>query len=199
MYKHLFLEGPIQKGKSTLLRELLSPYMNEVGGFTSQRLLDSEGKTVAFRIGSARNTPLTAPYDENYNGIFRVITTQGQSLKYPEVFENEGLRYLTNNKGKKLILLDEIGGAELLSYCFRKELYNLLSGDTPCIGVIKQEVKAKFMSATAGYEKNLLSYNRELRKLLISKYGGKILQFKRNDENLKREIEDFLYRIFTTD
>ena len=62
MYRHLFLEGPIQKGKSTLLRELLAPYMNEVGGFTSQRLLDSEGETVAFRIGSARSTPLTAPY-----------------------------------------------------------------------------------------------------------------------------------------
>lgn len=101
MYRHLFLEGPIQKGKSTLLRELLAPYMNEVGGFTSQRLLDSEGETVAFRIGSARSTPLTAPYHENYSGVFRVITKRGRSLKYPEVFENEGVRYLTDNQGKK--------------------------------------------------------------------------------------------------
>ena len=199
MYRHLFLEGPIQKGKSTLLRELLAPYMKEVGGFTSQRLLDSEGETVAFRIGSARSTPLTAPYHENYSGVFRVITKRGRSLKYPEVFENEGVRYLTDNQGKKLILLDEIGGAELLSYRFREELYNLLAGETPCIGVIKQEVKAKFMSAAAGYEKKLLSYNRELRKLLTSKYDGRILQFRRNDDNLRQEIEAFLYKIFTTD
>ena len=199
MYKHLFLEGPIQKGKSTLLRDLLAPHMQEVGGFASQRLIDSEGKTIAFRIGRANTTSLTAPFHDKYDGIFRIITKRGTSLKYPEVFDNEGLIYLTHNTGKKLILLDEIGGAELLNYKFRNALYTVLAGDTPCIGVIKQEVKAKFMSATAGYEKKLLSYNRELRKLLTSKYDSRILQFRRNDDNLRQEIEAFLYKIFMTD
>lgn len=199
MYKHLFLEGPIQKGKSTLLREMLAPYMDEVGGFSSQRLLDSQGKTIAYRIGCAGNTSLTAPFHDNYDGIFRIITRRGTSLKYPEVFDNEGLTYLTQNTGKKLILLDEIGGAELLNYKFRNALYNVLAGDIPCIGVIKQEVKAKFMSATAGYEKTLLSYNKELRKSLIHKYNGRIFQFKRNDAALRQEIEVFLCGIFMTE
>ncbi|MGI6258116.1 MAG: hypothetical protein ACOYJU_08610, partial [Anaerovoracaceae bacterium] len=62
MAQHLFLEGPIRAGKSTFLRHLLRPYMDRVGGFTSQRLLDGQGNTKAFRIGPARGTTLTSPY-----------------------------------------------------------------------------------------------------------------------------------------
>lgn len=197
MYKNLFLEGPIQTGKSTLLRKLLKPYMAQIGGFTSQRLLNPEGKTIAFRIGPAAGTPLTAPFSDKYDGIFRITTDEGNHLKYPEVFDNEGIKYLTENHGKKLILLDEIGGVELLNEKFRKTLYEILDGNTPCIGVIKLESKARSMSASVGYDKNSLAeYNKELRHMIKEKYDGSILYFKRNDNKTEEKVKEFLHKIF---
>ena len=55
MYRHLFLEGPIQTGKSTLLRRLLAPYKDQIGGFASQRMLNDDGRTIGYRIGPAVN------------------------------------------------------------------------------------------------------------------------------------------------
>lgn len=61
MSKILFLEGPIQTGKSTLIREVLGSHLQECGGFASQRLVDASGQTRGFRIGPASTTDLTAP------------------------------------------------------------------------------------------------------------------------------------------
>ncbi|MDO4545917.1 MAG: nucleoside-triphosphatase [Bacillota bacterium] len=202
---HLFIEGPSRTGKSTLLRQMLAPYMDHVGGFASQRLLDDDGNTVAFRIGSAATTPLTAPFSEaeKPDGIFRITHPDGTTEKFPEVFDRDGIAYLTQTRNKKLILLDEIGGAELLSAPFRGALARVLSGSIPCIGVIKLPEKARFMSRTAGYAKTVVEYNKDLRRKLQETHNAKVLYFDRDagDEStaeVKKEIEEFLCGIFTT-
>lgn len=200
MYRHLFLEGPIQMGKSTLLRELLRPYKGMIGGFASQRMLNDEGMTIGYRIGPADSTTLTIPFTEGRDlpGVFRIIHEDGTSEKFPEVFDTYGIELLDAAKGKKLILLDEIGGAELLNAGFRKALYDVLAGEIPCIGVIKLNSKASSMSKTAGYSSAVIEYNTQLRDRLTSEYGGQILSFKRDDTDLKKEAEDFICGIFTT-
>lgn len=211
MVQHLFLEGPIRAGKSTFLRHLLRPYMDRVGGFSSQRLLDNQGNTKAFRIGPARGTPLTSPYfalgtpeytraeDQGGNGIFRINRDDGSLGKFSQVFRREGVHYLKDTRGKKLLLLDEIGGVEMQEARFRRTLYDILAGPIPCIGVIKLEEKAALMTKTAGYEKSIVSYNRELRRRLTEEYNGKILPFRRDDETMTREVKEFVCGIFTTD
>lgn len=198
MIRHLFLEGAIQSGKSTLLRKMLQPYMGSVGGFASQRLLDDSGRTIGYRIGQASATPLTASFSKDYSGIFRTTDKDGLVLKYPEVFDEEGVKYLTENQGKKLILLDEIGGAEMLNPLFRNALNNVLSGSIPCLGVIKLEESASHMSRTAKYDESVLKFNRRLRQLVTEELGGRILQYERNDNSIEKEIEEFLCGIFTT-
>ena len=201
MYRHLFLEGPIQTGKSTLLRRLLAPYKDQIGGFASQRMLNDDGRTIGYRIGPAESTPLTIPFIEGCElpGIFRIIHEDGTSEKFPEIFDSYGIRLLDAAREKKLILLDEIGGAELLNTKFRETLYDVLPGDIPCIGVIKLKSKASFMSKTAGYSNTVIEYNLQLRDKLITEYGGRILSFKRDDADLKKETEDFICGIFTTE
>lgn len=200
MAENLFLEGPVQLGKSTLLRKMLRPYIGLIGGFASQRMVDDHGRTVAFRIGPAAETALSVPYrgNENLPGIFRRTDESERILKSPEVFDTLGVRYLTENHGKKLILLDEIGGAELLSCDFRKALYDVLAADIPCIGVMKLEQSASFMSATAGYSGEVMKQNRRLRRNITEEYNGKIVEFKRESALAEREIEVFLCGIFTT-
>lgn len=192
MYRHLFLEADSGTGKSTLIRKLIAPHIDKVGGFTSQRLLDDSGETIAFRIVAASDMRLATPYEDTPESIFRIITEDVRGLNKPEIFETEGMKYLTGNTGKKLILLDEIGGIELRNDAFRKKLHELLSGDTPCIGVIKQNQKAANMSCLSGKTPVTVQYNTELRDKMLNEYRCKILKFSRGDKNIESEVKSFI-------
>lgn len=196
MYKHLFLEADSGAGKSTLIRKIIAPYIDEIGGFTSQRLQNEDNETIAFRIVPAQDLRLAVPYEDTPESIFRIITEDVKGLNKPEIFESEGLKYLTNNDGKKLILLDEIGGIELRNDAFREKLHEVLSGDIPCFGVIKQNQKAARMSCRDGKTPATVQYNMELREKMLNEYGCKILQFERNDSTVENEVNKFVNNIF---
>jgi nucleoside-triphosphatase THEP1 len=196
MYKHLFLEADSGAGKSTLIRKIIAPYINETGGFTSQRLQDQHDETIAFRIVPAQDLRLAVPYEDTTESIFRIITEDVKGLNKPEIFESEGLKYLTDNDGKKLILLDEIGGIELRNDAFRNKLHEVLAGDIPCIGVIKQNQKAARMSCQDGKTPVTVQYNMELREKMLNEYGCKILQFERNNPAVEHEVHNFIKNIF---
>lgn len=196
MYKHLFLEADIQTGKSTLIRKIIAPYIDEIGGFSSQRLQNENDETIAFRIVPASDLRLAVPYEDTPESIFRIINEDVRGLNKPEIFESEGLKYLTNNTGKKLILLDEIGGIELRNDTFREKLHEVLAGDTPCIGVIKQQKKAASMSCLSGKTSATAELNLHLRDRMLNEYGCKILQFQRNNTSVEVEITEFIKNIF---
>lgn len=196
MYKHLFLEADSGAGKSTLIRKIIAPYIDQIGGFTSQRLQNENDETVAFRIVPAHDLRLAVPYENTNENIFRIIAGEKKGYNNLEVFETEGLKLLTDTKGKKLIILDEIGGIELKNEAFRKKLYEILAGDIPCIGVIKQEQKAASMSGLSGKKKELAEHNVKLRQLMQDEWNCKILQFKRNDPAVESEIKLFINNIF---
>ena len=196
MYKHLFLEADIQTGKSTLIRKLIAPYIDEIGGFSSQRLQNKNNETVSFRIVPANDLRLAVPYEDTPESIFRIIDGDLRGLNKPEIFESEGLKYLTDIHEKKLILLDEIGGIELRNNVFREKLHEILAGDIPCIGVIKQQQKAARMSCISGKTSVTAELNDQLRSKMLYEYNCKILQFKRNNAALEAEINKFIKNIF---
>ena len=208
MAKHLFLEGPIQIGKSTLLRHLLAPYASQIAGFSSQRLTDIGGDTIAFRIVDAQDFRLTMPYEEaiksnesmpetlQNSGVFRVIPKGGKSENYHDVFENIGLKLLDNFSNKRLILLDEIGGIELKSEPFRNALYDILSGDIPCIGVIKSHKKATHLTDGRPKTNAMSDLNLQLRDYVLNSCDGEILSFNREDSSIKSAVEKFISDAF---
>lgn len=191
---HLFLEGPVKTGKSTLIRDCIAPYIDQIGGFSSQRLW-RDGSPCGYRLAQADELDLDAAYCSELSNIFSYHN--GQSFKKePSVFEKQGVALLEQALGKPLVLLDEIGGSELLVPEFRQKLYEILAG-TCCIGVIKLADKAAFMSRTAGYPGKVVDYNLQLRKDLSEKFGAKILPYNiQKRDALKQEIEEFLEGIF---
>lgn len=208
MAKHLFLEGPIQIGKSTLLRQLLAPYASQIAGFSSQRLTDFSGDTIAFRIVSAQDFRLTMPYEEavksdefmpdvlqNY-GVFRVIPKGGKSENFYDVFENIGLKFLGDASNKRLILLDEIGGVELKNEPFRNALYDILNGDIPCIGVIKSHKKATHLADDTPKTNIVGDLNLQLRDHVLNSCNGEILTFDRDDSSIKSAVEKLISDAF---
>lgn len=196
MYKHLFLEADSGAGKSTLIRKIIAPYIDKIGGFTSQRLQNENDETIAFRIVPAKDLRLAVPYENTPENIFRIITEDVRGLNKPEIFESEGLKYLTDNHDKRLILLDEIGGIELRNDAFRNKLHEVLAGNIPCIGVIKQNQKAASMSCLSGKTSVTVQYNMELREKMVNEYNCKILKFERNDPEIESQVTSFVNNIF---
>ena len=190
----LFLEGLSKSGKSTLLRECLKPYASQLGGFSSQRLWKDD--YASYRILPASCFELDTEYDPDMEHVFRYFY-KDKTEKNPDVFKYYGVELLEQAHNYPLILLDEIGGAELLVPEFKEKLYEILRGPVPCIGVIKLSEKAKFMKKEAGYGSDVVTFNNELRDYITSLPGSRIINFTRETrDEAKKEIMDFLERIF---
>lgn len=192
---HLFLEGPVKTGKSTFLRNCLHIYMDRIGGFSCQRLWQ-DGSPCGYRLTPADETALDAEFSPDLSGIFTCHTNQ-VSKKDPSVFETLGVSLLEEAEKKDLILLDEIGGSELLVPDFRKTLYRILNGPVPCIGVLKLPASARFMQKMSGYPAEVSAYNLALREWLLQRPDVGIFTFsKESADSLHHEIQEFLERIF---
>ena len=134
-----------------------------------RRLLDDLGTPVAYQLvtmdkirqmeedGIKMFLAVDAPYAtvsrNGRSGIF--LCTTPREIQ-PEVFETVGVDCLQAALGSKLVLLDEIGGVDLLCPTFRNALSALIQSDTPCIGIIKEIEKAR----------DARFYNLELRAFL---------------------------------
>lgn len=170
---NLFIEGPIQTGKSTLIREVLKKYYGPglegstdiaggkgVGGFTVQRMkFPTQGahKRFGFRLMEAA-APITAhtcvvAADEallQSDGVFKIVGPAGGRTNM-NVFETKAVELMKQAavdaaEGRIcMILLDEIGGHELACPGFCEKLYELLDSNIPCIGVIKHPDSARRM------------------------------------------------------
>lgn len=143
---NLFIEGPIQTGKSTLIRKVLrdvfGPSFDGVAGFTSQRLTDADGQLLGFRLAPAEAALTVVCDPAAADNVFKQFTPTGTRVDM-SVFETAGIRYMDEaleaaKAGQaQVILLDEIGGHELASDAFRRKLYQVLDSEYPCVGVIK--------------------------------------------------------------
>ena len=81
-----------------------------------------------------------------------------------EVFEDLGIRLLEEAKQFDYVILDEIGGFEVLSDLFLKALQQLLESDIPCIGVMKGEGPASKMIRKLGLGEIYLNRAESLRR-----------------------------------
>jgi hypothetical protein len=173
MTPNLFFEGPVRSGKSTIIRRTLLPYLDNLGGFVVQRLLDEKNVPVAYRLigletihclGAqgkslflAVDAPLASITADDRKGIFLWTDPRRTQLQAFDSIAHEIVAAsLESPSSCKILLLDEIGGVDLLSPVFREAIMSVLQSTTPCIGVIKEIEKAR----------NAQSTNRELRTLL---------------------------------
>ena len=191
MKKIFFLEGPIQTGKSTLIRTCLGEHLPECGGFTSQRLIGPGGTTRGFRLCPAAS-PLTAPNcgiadggisgevlpDFFPDGVFKYFHANGPAYQNQQIFDTIGVQLLDASKNTPLILLDEIGGSELLCESFRRKLYEILGSGIPCLGVFKLNENARRLDRSY-QDAPIGQANLDLRRHITKDLGGTILYYDR--------------------
>ncbi len=212
----LFLEGPIQTGKSTLIRKCLGAHIADCGGFTSQRLIDADGQTKGFRLVPAAE-PLTAPAEDFMSdtgrsgadfgspyvsgaGIFKWFAEDGRVITDQSVFDTTGVSLLRLSARRPLVLLDEIGGSELLCGEFRKTIDAILSSSKPCLGVLKLAENAQRLhSQYSSGDLSIAEYNALLRHTITDGGRGEVLYYAREREDaadVERQISEFIQSIF---
>ncbi len=187
MGKSLFLTGDSGEGKTTLLFHCLKSFRAVTGGFYSQRLIDENGDTAGFRLASAKEEwePVIC-YREGLTNIFLKRMKEGM-VSFPEVFQNEGRRLLTVQGDNKLILMDEIGGVELLIPEFMEAVHDCMKGPKPCIGVIKSPNNFAMMMSRHGCNPSASHLRDELEETVLKNKDNQLLTFCRKDEDAVRE------------
>lgn len=193
MIKHLFIEGPSGIGKTTLLLEALGTLSCQPGGFVTLRLVNQEGLTQAFSLTSpSLATSSIQLYSKAIPNIFLERDRQGM-VWHIEVFEEAGMKLLFESEEKRLLLLDEIGGCELLSDSFSQRLLELLEGRVPCIGVLKSCDNAENMARRLGLSFRYLERYQAFRRRLLSNPSTLILSLSpENRRDTIRSVKAFL-------
>lgn len=127
--KHLFLTGPKQIGKSTVLTHLLEGRDVLLGGFRTKRV----------RVESGADIYMLPPIGEDgfvpENILFR--RRQGKLQLDPADFDRLGSAMLAKSKGADLLLMDELGPTEAEAWGFQQAVRTALDGDIPVYGVLQ--------------------------------------------------------------
>jgi len=203
MYKNLFLESSPKQGKSTLLLNCIASHLQDGAGFFCQRLIDDCGLTVAYRLVAPESAePLNRGYDKELPGIF--LSFIGNKItKDQDVFEKTAISCLQAAKDKtgrkkKFILMDEIGGIELLNTKFIRAVYDALQGELPCIGVVKARQSLLNMVASNMISPKCIEVGEKLRKVIYGDGRGQIITFCREtSEQTEDEVRRFIEAIYT--
>ena len=200
MQKNLFLQGDIAAGKSTLLRKILLPHLENIGGFFVQRVYRKE-KHVAFRLSpltDAKNYRLNIDSGQLPGEKNLFLYSDGDNRWHTRlsIFEEKGVKYLQRSweEAKKIILMDEIGGVELQCPLFMQTVLQILDGPQPVLGVLKAPRNFKKMgNRLAKREKGKIdSMGKTL--AIIKKYPRvELLEFNRkNHDDIKSRVEAFV-------
>ena len=130
MKRRLFLTGPIGCGKSTAIRRALGEHWGQCGGFLTRRYREPH---LHFTVEHPDGTIL---------GTFLDFSS-GKPEADLSVFSRADLT-------GDILVLDEIGGIELLDPGFAAALDALLASGTPILGVLKGEGPANALIESLG-------------------------------------------------
>ena len=133
---HVFLTGPVQIGKSTLLRAALDTIQPEqLGGFrTVSAAPEADGSRPVYLHPAAAQDLLCDAH--NRVGIRRPALG---IASFPDVFETAGLAALADAEDCDLVLMDEIGRMERRASAYSARICALLDGAVPILGVVQQK------------------------------------------------------------
>ena len=186
MKKHLFLTGVSGIGKTTIIRQALGSAAGYAGGFITERVADGDGSIEGFDLYPAA----AAIGHDGFDGQRFLDLGTVPPQKDNEVFRESAAQMLREAEYYPFVMLDEIGGFEMLIPQFRNELAQLLNSDAPIIGVIKGAENAEELRASFGLGEKFTMLTDNLRAVLANDEDTVVIEVKqRGDETAKRIVE----------
>jgi len=130
---HIFLQGPRNIGKSTVIRKTLDILEAQrplaLGGFFTWNEM-SAGTNIYMRPagnGGEKEKFHIAGFDEGSGGLICDV----------QIFEQEGVRLLNESRDSELIIMDELGFLESNAPKFKQAVFNVILGNIPVFGVMR--------------------------------------------------------------
>lgn len=186
MKKHLFLTGVSGIGKTTIIRQALGSAAGYAGGFITERVADGDGSVEGFDLYPAA----AAIGHDGFDGQRFLDLGTVPPQKDNEVFRESAAQMLREAEYYPFVMLDEIGGFEMLIPQFRNELAQLLNSDAPIIGVIKGAENAEELRASFGLGEKFTMLTDNLRAVLANDEDTVVIEVKqRGDETARRIVE----------
>lgn len=182
--KNLFLTGPIGSGKSTSIATALGENLSKAGGFLTVRQRDDTGRAVAYWIRRP----------DGSDGQVIIDYSAKPYTMHMEVFETFGVQLLQEAQQAEFVILDEIGGFEVLSDTFMEALMAVLKSDIPCIGVMKGEGPASKMIQKLGLGEAYTQRAEELRTWMQQAENTRFYACSQFDPEGLRLAEDWVRR-----
>lgn len=163
--KNLFFEGPSGCGKTSLiLSKLGRELLIGAGGYLTVRLHNEDGSRAGFRV--IRACEAVSP-DELLTAecanVFIRITSEGRHAEYT-VFSDFVHKVLKEREKVPFLLLDELGGIELMDRTFTEKLIEIMQGPIPVIGVLKSRNNAVHMAEKLSLGEEYMSAYETFRK-----------------------------------
>ena len=180
--KNLFLTGPVGCGKSTSIAAALGDALPKAGGFLTVRQKDEEGRAIAYWLQRP----------DGRDGQVIIQYRQKPYTMHLEVFEDLGIRLLEEAKAYDFVILDEIGGFEVLSDSFLKALMELLKSDVPCIGVMKGAAPASKMIQKLGLGDAYVQRAESLRQWMREDENTQLYECSQFDPEGLRQAEEWV-------
>ncbi|MGX6979869.1 nucleoside-triphosphatase [Vagococcus elongatus] len=191
MSEILFLTGPSGVGKSTLIKKEINRQQVSVGGFFVERVYTKQGKLSAFELCSANTLDLSFMSQKCHQFIQFDDTGTHWKLEIFSYFGRQLLRQAAQ-QSPDIILLDEIGGIELMCLDFKGELMSLFKKPVKIIGVFKSEENYLRQKKNSPMTFNV---DKEREQIMneIEKNNGRLLYMnKDNYSTMEEEVKKFM-------
>lgn len=130
---HIFLTGEIQIGKSTAAARTLALLGVQPAGFCTYFGEDRKAPEHSLYIRNAWEAPTFTP-----EHIIADFHARGRPDFYRERFETLAFESLAHVGKAPLIVMDECGWLEREALGFQSRVQELLVGETPILGVVRQ-------------------------------------------------------------
>lgn len=168
--RKLLLEGISGCGKSTAIVRSIGDDLKVLDGFLTARLYSNENNEKSFAFIKPYDfialklqlSEIKATYNKD---IFLEVAENGKAKRHIDVIERT-VSGLLGIEIKKALLLDEIGGYELLKAEIFDAYLKILAMDIPVIGVIKHRDNMTDMAQRMGL-KDLTALYVDFRKRII--------------------------------
>lgn len=212
---NIFLSGDSGSGKSTLLLDFLSQSDLETAGYTTVHLLDQEGRRVAHQLRDLRllihELKQTSRKDDGFDSwLFAQASAdaavsadidapcfcrlkEGRMVFFPRLFVEKSLALLSQYPGPDLLVLDEVGGPELLEDDFYTKLLDMLDSRQPLLIVWKNVAGLAHMKLENSLQKALME-----RRASLQDRANQLLICEKNEEK-RRQLMATLKNDFKRD
>lgn len=158
---NIFLTGPLEVGKSTLLRKVVRELGWRTGGFQTRPVFDTQGvcgfSMEPFEAGRGAPSVLMARRtDRGFDAL-------------PITFDGLGCSLLGKalEGGADLIVMDEIGFFESRAYRFHDAVMACLDSPVPVLGVLKKSEASLPRKIRCRPDVRVVEVSRENREVLL--------------------------------